>query len=173
VKICRFYSAGISAAIFQAEEVIMKANIGDEAPDFSLPDAEGNEWKLSEHRGKLVVLLFYPGDNTPVCTAQMCSVRDHWTEYQATGAEVVGISTDSAESHRGFAARHRLPLRLLSDADGKVSRLYGMTSWIPGRSARGVVVIDKAGKIAYKKAQPISLLRPADEDVLAAIRAAA
>jgi peroxiredoxin Q/BCP len=99
-------------------------------------------------------------------------VRDHWSEYQATGAEVVGISTDTVESHDNFAEKHSLPLRLLSDPDGKVSAQYGMRSWLPGRSARGVVVIDKDGKIAYSKVQPLSLFRPADADVLAAIREA-
>jgi peroxiredoxin len=145
---------------------------GTEAPNFSLIDGDGVEWTLSDHRGKTVVLLFYPGDNTPVCTRQMCSVRDQWSEYQATGAEVVGISTDTVESHQGFAEKHSLPLRLLSDPDGKVSAQYGMKSWLPGRSARGVVVIDKDGKIAYSKVQPLSLFRPADKDVLAAIRKA-
>jgi len=147
-------------------------NVGGEAPDFTLKDGEGNDWKLSDHRGRTVVLLFYPGDNTPVCTAQLCSVRDHWSEYQATGAEVVGISTDTVESHSGFAEKHQLPLRLLSDPDRFVSTMYEMKSWLPGRSARGVVVIDKDGKIAYSKAQSLSLFRPADEDVLAAIKSA-
>lgn len=147
--------------------------IGNEAPDFSLKDGDGNDWKLSDHRGKTVVLLFYPGDNTPVCTAQLCSVRDHWSEYQATGAEVVGISTDTVESHKGFAEKNELPLRLLSDTDRSVSSLYDMKSWLPGRSARGVVVIDKDGKIAYHKTQALSLFRPADEDVLEAIKKAA
>lgn len=144
-------------------------NIGDTAPNFSLKDGEGKEWTLSNYIGRTVVLLFYPGDNTPVCTAQLCSVRDHWSDYQATGAEVVGISTDSVDSHKGFAEKNQLPLRLLSDADGKVSEQYGMKSWLPGRSARGVVVIDKAGKIAYHKVQALSLFKPSDEDVLAAI----
>ena len=142
---------------------------GGDAPDFTLRDAEGQDWSLSGNKGKTVVLLFYPGDNTPVCTAQLCSVRDHWSEYQATGAEVVGISTDTVESHKGFAEKNRLPLRLLSDLDGKVSASYGMKSWLPGRAARGVVVIDKEGKIAYHKVQALSLFKPADEDVLAAI----
>jgi peroxiredoxin Q/BCP len=142
------------------------------ASDFTLKDGDGNDWKLSDHRGKTVVLLFYPGDNTPVCTRQMCSVRDHWSEYQATGAEVVGISTDTVESHEGFAEKHSLPLRLLSDPDGKVSAEYGMKSWLPGRSARGVVVIDKQGNVAYQKVQALSLFRPADADVLAAIKQA-
>ena len=142
---------------------------GNEAPAFSLKDGNGNDWSLADQRGRTVVLLFYPGDNTPVCTAQMCSVRDHWSEYQATGAEVVGISTDTLASHKGFAEKNELPLRLLSDADGRVSEAYGMKSWLPGRSARGVVVIDQEGKIAYHKVQALSLFRPADADVLAAI----
>jgi thioredoxin-dependent peroxiredoxin len=140
------------------------------AADFTLNDGDGNEWRLSDHRGRTVVLLFYPGDNTPVCTAQLCSVRDHWSEYQATGAEVVGISTDTVESHKGFAEKHSLPLRLLADTDRKVSETYDMRSWLPGRSARGVVVINKQGRIVYHKAQPLSLFRPADSDVLEAIR---
>ena len=148
----------------------MKAE--SEAPNFTLKDGDGIDWTLDDHRGKTVVLLFYPGDNTPVCTAQLCSVRDHWSEYQATGAEVVGISTDSVESHKGFAEKNELPLRLLSDPDREVSTEYDMKSWLPGRSARGVVVIDMDGKIAYHKTQSLSLFRPADEDVLEAIKKA-
>ena len=145
-------------------------DIGSEAKDFTLMDGDGSDWTLSNYKGHTVVLLFYPGDNTPVCTAQMCSVRDHWSEYQATGAEVVGISTDTVESHKGFAEKNELPLRLLSDAGRKVSEMYDMKSWLPGRSARGVVVIDKEGKVAYNKVQSLSLFRPADADVLEAIR---
>lgn len=140
------------------------------AYDFTLKDGSGNEWSLSSFRGRTVVLLFYPGDNTPVCTKQLCSVRDHWSDYMATGAEVVGISTDTAESHDKFAKQYDLPLRLLSDPEGVVSKRYGMSSWLPGRSARGVVVIDKEGKVAYSKAEAISLFRPKDDDVLKAIR---
>ena len=146
--------------------------IGDSAMDFTLKDGEGKDWTLSNYKGRTVVLLFYHGDNTPVCTAQLCSVRDHWSEYQSTGAEVVGISTDSVASHDKFAEKHSLPLRLLSDADRKVSEMYDMKSWLPGRSARGVVVIDGDGKIAYHKVQAVSLFKPSDADVLAAIKAA-
>ncbi len=147
-------------------------NVGNQALDFTLKDGDGNDWTLSEHGGKTVVLLFYPGDNTPVCTAQLCSVRDHWSEYQATGAEVVGISMDSAESHDKFAEKHELPLRLLSDDKGEVTNLYNVKSWLPGRAARAVVVIDKAGMIAYRKVEAVSLFRPKDDDVLEAIRQA-
>ena len=145
-------------------------NVGDAAPDFELKDGAGKSWRLSERRGKTVVLLFYPGDNTPVCTSQLCSVRDHWSDYQATGAEVVGISTDSAESHENFAAKYQLPLRLLADEQSEVTKLFGVKSWLPNRSARAVIVIDKHGVIRYRKVQALSIIRPKDDEVLAAIK---
>jgi len=146
--------------------------IGEDAPDFTLEDGNGGDWKLSAQRGKTVVLLFYPGDNTPVCTKQLCSVRDNWADYAATGAEVVGISTDSAASHKDFAKKHELPLTLLSDKSGEVVEKYAVKSWLPNRSARAVVVIDKAGKIRHHQIQTLSLFRPKDDEVLAAIRQA-
>ena len=148
----------------------MGTNVGELAPDFTLKDGEGRDWELSDHRGRVVVLLFYPGDETPVCTKQMCSVRDNWEQYRETGAEVVGISTDSVESHRKFAEHHRLPLRLLSDPDRRVAETFGAKSWLPGRAARAVVVIDAEGRVRHNKAQPVSLFRPKDDEVLAAIR---
>ncbi len=147
-------------------------NVGDAAADFTLKDGDGNDWTLSNYKGRTVVLLFYPGDNTPVCTAQLCSLRDHWSEYQATGAEVVGISMDSVASHKDFAIKKELPLRLLSDADGEVTRKYDVKSWLPSRSARAVFVIDDEGKITYRKVEPVSLFRPKDQDVLEAIHEA-
>ena len=146
--------------------------VGQQAPDFTLPDADGSDWRLSERRGRVVVLLFYPGDETPVCTRQLCAVRDRWEDYAGTGAEVVGISTDSVDKHRSFAENRKLPLRLLSDPTAEVVKLYGVASWLPGRAARAVVVIDARGRVSYRKVQPLSLLRPKDDDVLAAIRAA-
>ena len=145
--------------------------IEENAPDFTLKDGDGKDWKLSKQLGKTVVLLFYPGDNTPVCTKQLCSARDNWEDYQKTGAEVVGISTDSVKSHKGFADKYDLPMTLLADETGKVSEQYGAKSWLPGRSARAVVVVDKNGKIAYHKVQPLSVFRPSDDEVLAAIKA--
>ena len=150
----------------------MSTNTEASAPDFTLRDGDGRDWRLSDHRGRVVVLLFYPGDETPVCTRQMCSVRDNWEQYRETGAEVVGVSTDSPESHKKFAERHRLPLRLLSDPDRKVAGMFGAKSWLPGRAARAVVVIDAVGRVRHNRAQPLSLFRPKDDEVLAAIRAA-
>jgi thioredoxin-dependent peroxiredoxin len=142
------------------------------APDFVLPDGNGEQWRLSDQRGKVVVLLFYPGDETPVCTAQLCSVRDRWDDYIATGAEVVGISGDSIESHRKFAAHHKLPLRLLSDSEGIVSRSYGARSLIPGKVARSVFVIDSEGIVRYADVRPLGLFKPKDDKTIAAIKAA-
>ena len=146
--------------------------INEPAPDFSLPDGDGKQWRLSDHRGKVVVLLFYPGDETPICTRQMCSVRDRWDDYVATGAEVVGISTDSVESHRKFAEHHKLPLRLLSDADGAASKLYGARSLIPGKVARSVFVIDASGIVRHSDIRPLGLFKPKDDETIAAINAA-
>jgi peroxiredoxin Q/BCP len=147
-------------------------HVGAPAPDFSLKDAEGVLWRLSDQRGKVIVLLFYPGDETPVCTRQLCSVRDNWGDYSGTGAEVVGISTDTVESHQRFTEHHALPLRLLSDVGGAVSKAYDATSWLPNRAARAVFVIDAEGVIRYRKVQPLSLFRPKDDQIIAAIRAA-
>jgi len=146
--------------------------VGAPAPEFNLKDGNGNDWGLSDHRGKVVVLLFYPGDETPICTRQMCSVRDRWEDYAATGAEVVGISTDSVESHKKFAEHHELPLRLLSDSDQEVANLYGARSLIPGKVARSVFVIDGNGIIRHRDVRPLGLFRPKDDEVISAIHEA-
>lgn len=146
--------------------------VGDIAPDFTLNDGDDRSWRLSDHRGKVVVLLFYPGDETPICTRQLCSVRDNWDDYLATGAEVVGISKDSVASHKSFAEHHQLPLRLLSDGNGAVANQYGAISLIPGKVARSVFVIDAEGKITHRDVRPLGLFKPKDDDTIAAIRAA-
>jgi len=143
--------------------------VGDGAPDFTLNDGDNRSWRLGDQRGKVVVLLFYPGDETPICTRQMCSVRDRWEDYAATAAEVVGISTDSVESHKKFAEHHELPLRLLSDANGEVAKLYGAQSLIPGKVARSVFVIDAQGKLTYRDVRPLGLFKPKDDATIAAI----
>ena len=149
-----------------------KPAIGARAPDFALKDAQGQTWRLSDRRGQVVVLLFYAGDETPVCTKQMCSLRDRWNEYVATGAEILGISTDSTETHRKFIEHHRLPLRLLSDTDRKVADTYGARSMIPGKVARSVFVIDANGIVRYRDVRPLGLFRPKDDDIIKAIREA-
>jgi peroxiredoxin Q/BCP len=147
-------------------------SVNQPAPDFTLKDGNGSDWRLSDQRGKVVVLLFYPGDETPVCTRQMCSVRDRWDDYLATGAEVVGISSDSIESHKKFAEHHNLPLRLLSDSERAVAKLYGAESLIPGRVARSVFVIDAKGILRYRDVRPIGLFKPKDDVTIEAIKEA-
>ncbi len=140
--------------------------LGKLAPEIDLPDGNGERWQLSAQRGKVVVLLFYPGDETPVCTRQLCSVRDNWEQYQSAGAEVVGINSDSVAKHQRFAANHNLPLRLLSDGEGAVTRTYEMNSFLGTK--RGVVVIDKEGVIRYRKTV-VPIFRPSDDEILKAI----
>src|SRR4030095_11708328 len=107
-----------------------QAQIGTEVrntpPDFGLSDNEGRMWRLSDHRGKVVALIFYPRDETPVCTKQMCSIRDRWNDYESTGAEVAAISVASVESHKKFAEHHGLPQRLLADDRGEVIKQYNV-----------------------------------------------
>jgi thioredoxin-dependent peroxiredoxin len=140
----------------------MSMQIGASAPDFTLQDQRGNEWTLSEQRGHPVVLYFYPRDDTPGCTAQACDVRDHWSEFQALGAVVVGISPDDVGSHTNFASRYELPHTLLADPDREVITAYGAwgTKSMYGRTYEGVirssVVIDEDGRVlaAFDKIQP-------------------
>ena len=97
------------------------AKVGCVAPDFELRDSDNQPWRLSDQLGKVVALVFYPKDETPVCTKQMCSMRDRWTDYQSTGAEVAAVSVGSVESHKQFAEHHGLPQRLLADERGTVA----------------------------------------------------
>lgn len=147
------------------------AEAGDIAPDFELKDGGGQPWRLSEKKGKVVALVFYPRDETPVCTKQMCSMRDRWTDYESTGAEVVAISVGTVESHKKFAEHHGLPQRLLADEQGEVTRLYNVKSLLGG-SQRAVIVIDREGVIRYRKSV-FPIFRPSDDEVINAIRDAA
>jgi len=128
-------------------------------------------WRLSDQRGKVVALVFYPKDETPVCTKQMCSMRDRWTDYQSTGAEVVAISVGSVESHKQFAEHHGLPQRLLADEREQVTRLYDVKSLLGG-SQRAVIVIDPQGVIRYRRSV-LPIFRPGDDEVIEAIKKAA
>jgi peroxiredoxin Q/BCP len=144
--------------------------IGQTAPDFELRDANGQPWRLSAHRGKVVALVFYPKDETPVCTKQMCSMRERWSDYESTGAEVAAISVGSVESHKNFADHHNLPQRLLADERGEVARSLNVKS-ILGGSQRAVIVIDRDGVIRYRKSV-LPIFRPSDDEIIAAIRSA-
>ena len=126
---------------------------GDKAPDFTATDQDGKTVKLSSFRGQKVVLYFYPRDMTPGCTNEACNLRDNYKALTKAGYEVLGISTDSEESHQKFIAKERLPFRLLSDPDTQVHNLYG--TWVEkslyGRkymgTARKTFVIDEKGVI--------------------------
>src|SRR5436309_15394168 len=104
-----------------------KPQVGEQAPDFELQGTDG-VFKLSEHRGERVVLLFYPGDNTMVCTKQFCSYRDRVDDFKSLDATVVGISAQDLASHEGFIAKNALTVPLLADVDGGVAKAYGAWS---------------------------------------------
>lgn len=144
------------------------ALLGKPAPDFTLPDQDGRPFRLSEARGHRLLLVFYPGDETPVCTAQLCDYRDGIEEFAGLGVEVIGISPDDAESHRRFREVRALPFRLLSDPEGKVARLYG--AWGLFGMKRAVFLIDRDGVVRYEHVEAVSLFRRSREELLAVCR---
>lgn len=145
--------------------------IGDKAPDFALISLNGEEWHLSEQIGKVTALLFYPKNETLVCTKQLCSVRDNWSDYIKTKAVVVGISHGTVDEHRLFSRRHQLPLSLLADVDRKVTETYGRHWIMPISFTRAIVIVDAKGFIRHRKIM-LRAFRPTDKSVLASIYAA-
>ncbi len=128
----------------------MAIKVGDTAPNFNLPAQNGKNVSLADFRGqKSVVLYFYPKDDTPGCSIESCAFRDQYEVFQAAGAEVIGVSGDSSNSHQNFAHKYNLPFTLLSDQGDKVRKKYGATTafgLIPGRVT---YLIDKNGIVQY------------------------
>ena len=131
----------------------MNINIGDKAPDFESTDQEGKKVKLSDCEGKKVVLYFYPRDNTPGCTAEACNLRDNYDQFLSKGYEIIGVSSDTEQSHQKFIDKYELPFRLLADTDKSIHEKYG--TWVEksmyGRkymgTARVTFVINENGNI--------------------------
>jgi peroxiredoxin Q/BCP len=124
--------------------------VGDKAPDFALPDANGKLVRLADFQGKkAVVLYFYPKDDTPGCTKESCTFRDQYQDFQDAGAEVIGVSSDSSESHRKFASKHGLPFTLLSDQGGAVRKKYGVPATLGLLPGRVTFVIDRQGVVRH------------------------
>jgi thioredoxin-dependent peroxiredoxin len=147
--------------------------VGDTAPDFELPSDSGQTVKLSDYRGKRVVLYFYPKDDTPGCTTQSCSFRDNYPVIEEKNAVVLGVSPDGVKSHQKFKTKFDLPFTLLADQDHKVAEAYG--AWGErsnyGKTYMGIIrshfVIDEAGKVIDAQVN----VKPADsaEKALAAL----
>ena len=131
------------------------AKVGELAPDFEL-DGTAGRFKLSDHRGERVVLLFYPGDFTPVCTKQFCSYSDRWEDVEKLDATVVGVSAQSVERHHEFQSMHGIPMPLLADVDRRVAKVYGLSQPILG-TKRAVVIVDEEGRIAYRHVHLLGL----------------
>ena len=127
---------------------------GSPAPDFALADAEGKPISLHALCGKPVVIFFYPKDETSICTKEACAFRDSHEDFAKAGAVVIGISSDSADSHKDFAAHHRLPYLLLSDPDGSTRRAFGVPKALGLLPGRATFVIDKAGVVRHAYSAP-------------------
>jgi peroxiredoxin Q/BCP len=131
----------------------MKLKIGNAAPKFESKDQDGNPVKLSDYKGKKVIIYFYPKDDTPGCTAEACNLRDNYHRFTAQGYEILGISSDNEKSHRKFIDKYDLPFRLIADTDKSIHEKYG--TWVEksmyGRkymgTARTTFVIDEKGEI--------------------------
>jgi len=131
----------------------MKLQIGDKAPDFKSKNQERKEVKLSDFKGKKLLLYFYPKDNTPGCTDEACNLRDNFEEFTKQGIEIIGVSPDSEKSHLNFIKKHELPFTLIADTEKKIVQDYGV--WAEkkmyGRTYFGVVrtsfLIDENGEI--------------------------
>jgi len=127
-----------------------RLEVGDAAPGFALPSQTGEIVNLKDLLGrKEVVLYFYPKDNTSGCTAEACAFRDSYDVFRERGAEVVGVSSDSVDSHKGFASKNNLLFILLSDEDGKIRNLYGASSAFGLLPGRVTYVIDRRGTVRH------------------------
>ena len=133
----------------------MGLDVGDQAPDFELDGTEGR-FRLSDHRGERVVLLFYPGDFTPVCTKQFCSYAERAEDMSSLDATVVGISAQDVDEHISFRDENDIPVPLLADTDKQVAKAYGATAPLVG-TRRAVVIIDREGRVAHKQVHTLGL----------------
>jgi peroxiredoxin Q/BCP len=142
--------------------------VNDKAPQFILQDDQGGQFSLAEQAGQKILLVFYPGDNTPVCTKQLCDYRDGVEAFAGLGVKVVGISDDSAESHRKFRQKYDLPFTLLTDPGLEVAALYDSKGMLGMK--RSVFLVDEAGVIRYLHIESVALFRRKREELLDAIR---
>jgi peroxiredoxin Q/BCP len=147
--------------------------VGSKAPDFTLPSQSGEMLSLKEFLDeKLVILYFYPKDDTPGCTKEACAFRDEHEEFGKLDAEVIGVSSDSVESHKRFAEKHNLSFTLLSDEGGKVRRMYGVPNTFGIFPGRVTYVIDEAGVVRHVFSSQIGAVKHVEGALksLAAIR---
>ena len=147
----------------------MAVDEGHPAPDFTLDSDTGESVTLSSLQGSPVVLYFYPKDDTPGCTAEACSFRDSYEDFQRAGAEVIGVSSDSESSHGRFASRHRLPFTLLADTRGEVRKRYGVPATLGLLPGRVTFVIDRDGVVRHVFNSQLQATRHVEE-ALAALR---
>ena len=141
-----------------------KLQVGDKAPDFSLPSSTGEIVRLSQFLGKKnVVIFFYPMDESPVCSKEAEAFRDKYEEFKQLDSEVIGISSQSIESHKSFATRHGLPFILLSDSDSYTRKLYGVSATLGIVPGRVTYIIDKEGVVKFVYSSQLQPAKHAEE----------
>jgi thioredoxin-dependent peroxiredoxin len=148
---------------------VAKLNVGDRAPEFELPGTGGRTYRLADYRGRKLVIAFYPGDFTAVCTKQFCSYRDNADKLDGLGADVLGISPQSVESHERFTEEKRLNVPLLADEDKSVARAYGVLAGPMVR--RAIFVIDEEGVVRHRKVTLAGLTYESADDLERALAA--
>jgi peroxiredoxin Q/BCP len=146
-----------------------KLDVGDAAPDFELPGTGGKTYKLSDYRGRKVIIAFYPGDFTAVCTKQFCSYRDQGERLDQLGADVLGISPQSVDSHERFTEEKKLNVPLLADEDKAVAKAYGVLAGPMVR--RAIFVIDEEGVVRHRKVTLVGLSFESVDDLEQAVAA--
>ncbi len=144
-------------------------SVGQEAPDFTLRNEDNQPVKLSDLRGKPVVLVFYPLDFSPVCTNEMCAIRDDYSAFQDKGAQVFGISRDSTWTHKAFKEKEGLTHTLLADMNGAVAQQYGAWNDVLGLAERVTVVIDASGVVQHVEQSGLAQARD-QKQAIAAIK---
>jgi len=139
-------AAAFSPQVAASDQIV----VGQPAPEFELPDQDGQLHSLEDYRDRWIVLYFYPKDETPGCTTEACAFRDDIFAYRELNAQILGVSLDDVESHKRFAEHHNLPFPLLADSDGTAAEAYGVKTKLAGRTVakRQSVIIDPSGNVA-------------------------
>jgi peroxiredoxin Q/BCP len=145
-------------------------DVGQKAPLFNLLDQSLNRFELGKAltKGK-ILLVFYPGDNTPVCTAQLCDYRDNYKAFEKLGVQIYGINISTTESHKAFAEKLHLPFPLLNDYDSRVTKSYKVMSFM-GTPKRALFLIGEDGKILYKYVELLPIFRRSSEELLKEVK---
>lgn len=162
--VATIFAVTMGGEIASARPMTEAIKVGDAVPDFSLSSQLGKNISPKDYRGqKALVIYFYPKDETPGCTKQACSFRDHYEDFRNEGVEILGISSDSVSSHQNFATHHKLPFPILADAGGKIRKLFGVPKTMGLLPGRVTYVVDKNGIVRHIFSSQLQATRHIEE----------